>query len=1138
MAVVLVAAYSCATDTAEDLGVNFSQDHKVTLSIEESRTQLGEKADGVYPVTWCENDAVAINGVASNGITISGNGTAAEFSFATEVVRPYNVVYPAPAAGTVASAENLQVVTFPATQLYKAGSFAEGAAPMYGYAAAVAEGEEAAPIEMQHLTGVLRFAVKGDATLSHITVSTAEAKIAGNFDVDCTLGAIAPQSDATNSITLSFGEGLTLGAEATPIYIAVPVGKYGIITVEMVSTAAEKNTMVAKFNSDYHPIAAGIVKEFAEITFAPTEAGEATDEEFIISNEAELRKFAGLVECGQFAPRTAAKVVATIDLTNAKSWKSIGALNGITFDGGSDKGYEIKGLTAPLFADAQNSTIKNVKLTDVNIIENESLYYGAIVCQATASTIDNCSVSGNVVYNNTAVSGFTTSLTGSTIDTTPDDLCIGGVAGLLRESSITNCTNYSNITIEEYVVSTSTTSDVSVGGIVGSLICVKDNYGAISNCHNKGVIASNASKGKVRPVIGGVAGYVTYVNISNISNGEQGTTKGSITLENILGNCTRLGGIIGATRATIIDGATNYAPIEYKKMIQYPYAGGMIGQSHNIGPTEYKNLTNYGTFTTASGSTAVSGTPYLGGILGRQAGTCTMENCDNYGAMNVGHLATGDTRVAGIIGGGETVSCEDCDNYGAITFNGKSANLYVAGIAGRINDGAPKFNNNDNNAPISITTTSTEGYIGGVAGFLKTGTDTWTANTNGEKGDITLAGEFSGNCGVCGLAAYCNYANSDCSNAGDILVTATNKTGSFYIGGHSWTGNQTITNFTNSGDIVFGGTLIATGKSVFIYGTNYTPGKVLTNIHNSGDVKITKDAVINGDVKMGGFARSTGAATYVNCSNSGDIIFEGTLATSNKALNMGSIAGDANAATKFQGSFTNSGDVIFAGDIKGIARIGGLYGFLNGATAVAKAGTIVKNSGNVYNYITKDGVTKVGKATILCLGGIAGMTFVNQTVEYINVGNIYARNAEGAYTTGAYIGGVSGCNTLNTSNQVATTPFVTSNAKCVCDIEAIGFVESAEAPIVGVGMITGSHRGANTALAGNCQLGGRIAFTEEDGVAVYKPLTSTEVTKEDADNNIVPDPAYIAFYKKIYGGEWAAASETNTDNCIHIDEIE
>ena len=1135
MAVVLVAAYSCATDMTEDLGVNLTQGHKVTLSIEESRTQLGEKADGVYPVTWCENDAVAINGVASNGITILGNGTAAEFSFATEVARPYNVVYPAPAAGTVASADSLQVVTFPATQLYKAGSFADGAAPMYGYAVAPAEGKEAAPVQLQHLTGVLRFAIKGDATLSNIVVSTEEAKIAGNFDVDCALGAIAPQSDATNAITLSFGDGLALGAEATPIYVAVPAGKHGIYTVTINSTNNE--AMVVRFNSDYHAIKAGVVKEFGEVSFTPN-ASNAPEGELVITNEAELRLLAKFAEVGQLQNVTSVRVGATIDLSNATNWKPINNFTALTFDGGSDKGYEIKGLKAPLFNDIYGATIKNVKLTDVNIIENESLYYGAIVCQATASTINNCSVSGNVVYNNTAVSDFTTSLTGSETDSVPDDLCIGGVAGLLRESSITNCTNYSNITIEEYVVSTSTTSDISVGGIVGSLICVKDNYGAISNCHNKGVIASNASKGKLRPNIGGVAGYIAYVNISNISNGEQGTTKGSITLENILGNCTRLGGIIGATRGTTVDGATNYAPLEYKAMIQYPYAGGMIGQSHNIGPSEYKNLTNYGTFTTASGSTAVGGTPYLGGILGRQAGTCTMENCDNYGAMNVGHLATGDTRVAGVIAGGETVSCEDCDNYGAITFNGKSAKLYVAGIAGRIGTLAPKFNNNDNNAPISITTTSTEGYIGGVAGYLNTGTDTWTANTNGEKGDITLAGEFSGNCGVCGLAAYCNDANSDCSNAGDVVVTATNNTGSFYIGGHSWTGNQTISNFTNSGDIVFGGTLVATGKSVFIYGTNYTPSKVLTNIHNTGDIKITKDAVINGDVKMGGFARSTGAATYVNCSNSGDIIFEGTLATSDKALNMGCIAGDANAATKFQGSFTNSGDVIFAGDIKGIARIGGLYGFLNGATAVAKAGTIVKNSGNVYNYITKDGVTKVGKATILCLGGIAGMTFVNQTVEYINVGNIYARNAEGAYTTGAYIGGISGCNTLDTSSKVATTPFVTSNAKCVCDIEAIGFVESAEAPIVGVGMITGSHRGTNTALVGNCQLGGRIAFTEEDGAAVYKPLTSTEVTKEDADNNIVPDPAYIAFYKKIYGGEWAAASETNTDNCIHIDEIE
>ena len=49
---VLFAGFACTTDTTEDLATNLAGGGKttITLSLEESRTQLGEKADGVYPL--------------------------------------------------------------------------------------------------------------------------------------------------------------------------------------------------------------------------------------------------------------------------------------------------------------------------------------------------------------------------------------------------------------------------------------------------------------------------------------------------------------------------------------------------------------------------------------------------------------------------------------------------------------------------------------------------------------------------------------------------------------------------------------------------------------------------------------------------------------------------------------------------------------------------------------------------------------------------------------------------------------------------------------------------------------------------------------------------------------------------------
>ena len=65
-------AYSCVTDTTEDLGVGLGNNGgltEITLSLEASRTQLGEKAGEVYPLYWSEGDAISANGVASAALS-------------------------------------------------------------------------------------------------------------------------------------------------------------------------------------------------------------------------------------------------------------------------------------------------------------------------------------------------------------------------------------------------------------------------------------------------------------------------------------------------------------------------------------------------------------------------------------------------------------------------------------------------------------------------------------------------------------------------------------------------------------------------------------------------------------------------------------------------------------------------------------------------------------------------------------------------------------------------------------------------------------------------------------------------------------------------------------------------------------
>ena len=62
----LFIALSCVAPTESIEATAIS----VTLSLEQTRTQLGEKADGIYPLYWSEGDKISVNGVESAAAVI------------------------------------------------------------------------------------------------------------------------------------------------------------------------------------------------------------------------------------------------------------------------------------------------------------------------------------------------------------------------------------------------------------------------------------------------------------------------------------------------------------------------------------------------------------------------------------------------------------------------------------------------------------------------------------------------------------------------------------------------------------------------------------------------------------------------------------------------------------------------------------------------------------------------------------------------------------------------------------------------------------------------------------------------------------------------------------------------------------
>ena len=238
---------------------------KIEVTLPETRTALGEKVGDTYPVYWSEGDKIVVNGVLSNEVSIDAeNKSCATFEVAGVLSHPLKVTYPY-AVGT--TSEN-PYVEFKSEQTYAKGTFAEGSAPMCGYAA-----ESGSKVEMKHLAGLLKFPVKASAegvVLQKIVV-TSSVKISGGFDVDCATATLAPTpytdyaGSTHNIITYTLPVNYTLSTTApSGFYIAIPAIEVGECKVEFIEASGEKMTSTWKPSE---AIKGGVVREFKTITY-------------------------------------------------------------------------------------------------------------------------------------------------------------------------------------------------------------------------------------------------------------------------------------------------------------------------------------------------------------------------------------------------------------------------------------------------------------------------------------------------------------------------------------------------------------------------------------------------------------------------------------------------------------------------------------------------------------------------------------------------------------------------------------------------------------------------------------------------------------------------------------------------------
>ena len=942
---VLAAGFACTTDATEDLGVQLNgAQTEIVLSLEESRTQLGEKVGDLYPLYWSEGDKIAVNGVVSNEAPAEAVGAAAAtFTLNGTLTYPYNVIYPAPAEGVVAVAEGCYPVVFPTTQEYKAGNIDGKAAAMYGYA------EEGSAPALHHLTGVLRFAVKGEETLSQIVVKAQNGAIAGTYDVNCATGALTAQEGSTSdTVTVSFGEGLTLGAEATPIYVVVPAGEYGNVEALLTTTTGEQMSVMFKTAGE-KAVKAGVVREFAEFAF---EENIDSGDEFIIDSKETLIRFA-------MNPTKSAKVTANIDMTGY-DWTPIEGFDGFTFDGGN---FEIKGLNDPLFG-TTSSEIKNVKLVDVDLCSNNRAAFGAIACKilATSATpvkMTNCSATGNMLVSNPDYELESTY-------SIANFFRYGGLLGDAGGVDISECTNYVNVTVKQLNKSGETCTTIirpEVGGVVAhasykSIATDVTAKSSVKNCHNYGTIKYEDidTTPLYCPAIAGVVGYGTDASATVIENC---TNHGPVSI-----NATTTG-------STGSNGAL--------------YIGGVLGKSTS---GSMKNCSNSATITADGTLKSLA----IGGAIG-YAYNVEVENVHNTGAV----LVKETTRINGIFAGG----------VGAILYNGTGGTGYSKGCT---NDApvtvlASTMEN--------YSTGKYFYRIGGITGFgrnalsdcvNKENGDVYTAgnitNTHTDGSELALQ--------IAGIVGYKTVAGiTNCDNYGDVTVNThfTNhstdedviKAQVFSMGGVSAYSTYNPTESDNHGNITFGGSYV--GYRAFIGGVhadgitqNIFPGP---GVVNSGDITISEGAVIDiYQLYLGGICGGTERSTEMtSATNNGNILIDGTVTG---VVRLGGITGYRN--NPCSGSIVNNGNITFgkSSTIGGDSFVGGIFGYMTSSATDAVFKDLVNNGKITFNG------TNTG---IVTFGGVSGSGGVINATNMTNKGDI---EVIGTYKQAFRVGGVIG----------------------------------------------------------------------------------------------------------------------------------
>lgn len=258
----LVALVACSkTDSLEEELPSGPIDGMVlsaTVDESETKTTLSGPSNNKYEVLWKTGDQISVNGTLSSAVASGDNGKKnVDFTVSGSLSAPFKVLYP----GT----SEERTISLPATQTYVAGSFDGAAAASYGNATKVG-GKYS--VKLNNFCGILRFALKGSATLSKIELnSLGDECLYGDFDLTVGPGGFTGSFNGGEVGTLTYNCPVTLSGSDTYFYIAIPAQAYAH-GIEALVYQSDGAYMRLKFWGSGYELGNSDVIEFESKTYA------------------------------------------------------------------------------------------------------------------------------------------------------------------------------------------------------------------------------------------------------------------------------------------------------------------------------------------------------------------------------------------------------------------------------------------------------------------------------------------------------------------------------------------------------------------------------------------------------------------------------------------------------------------------------------------------------------------------------------------------------------------------------------------------------------------------------------------------------------------------------------------------------